>query len=168
MSLELVDEYYRLTRPELVEKANQAWEVALASIELPTVEQVRKAAHTKMRMLLEVHDQAILHAAGLTIEDLISTTRTTISRQSGGSKLPQGRDRVAQRKKALLAIQKADIEGLTWAETIDAAQVASQEVNGREIDRKTLDAWLRVLHRGKLVSFDTPAPKGRGRPRKKE
>ncbi|MFN4160121.1 MAG: hypothetical protein ACK4GO_17235 [Gemmobacter sp.] len=167
MSLELIDEYYWITHPELVEKVSDVWEMALTTIQLQTVDEFRKAAQAKMRMLLAVHDQTILDAAGLTIDDLIATQRTAIARQRGGSKLPQGRDRVAQRRKALLAIRKADIDGLTWAETIDAAQVASQEVNGRELDRKTLDAWLRTLHRCKLVSFDAPEPKGRGRPRKR-
>lgn len=169
MSAELAEEYDRLTRPDFYREADALWKRAVDSgPPMPGAEELEAAWRSRVKEKLAAEDQGVLRAAGITLDDFVSLRAGAVSRRRGGNMLPQDRHRRAVRKTVLLAIREADLSSLGWTETIDAARGAAQEEHGSEPDRKTVDAWLRVLHNWGLIEITPPAAKGRGRPPKKE
>lgn len=168
MSAEIVEEYARFLQPELYRKADQIVEQVIKDL-IPDdlVEQHRR----KWIRHLSQYDTGILAAAGVTVEGLVDIRTAALRQRHAGRKLPAKGERVLQRQRAYQAIDAANRAGLSWAETIDQVQVSSRMPVGRreiEIDRKTIDGWLRSLHEWGLVQIAPPTVRGRGRPRKKE
>ena len=169
MSDELAEEYDRLIRPELYSKADRWWKETVSKLDLPDADEAEQAWRMRVKAHLATYEQEILNAAGLSLDDLVSARFAKKRRRLSGEKLPQTREKITLRRTALEAIREADLNGLDWGETIKKVQGCCQEAHrDAEPDRKTVDAWLRVLHKWELVAIDPPAPKGRGRPRKKE
>lgn len=171
MSDDVAEEYHRTVAPDLYRAADQMMREELHRQPLPTLEQLEAARRARWQGHLAGYDNTNLAAAGVSIDDLIAVKASTRARASGGQMLPKGEARIAQRQRAYLAIRAADLAGQSWTQAIVSAQAASlfrQGARDLEIDRKTLDRWLRALHEWGLISIAPPKPKGRGRPRKPE
>lgn len=171
MSDEVADEYHRTVAPDFYLVADQMMREHFQRHPLPTLEQLEAARRARWQRHLGGFDNSNLAAAGVSIDDLIAVKASKRARASGGQMLPKGEARIAQRQRAYLAIRAADLAGQSWTQAIESAQAASlfqQGARDLEIDRKTLDRWLRALHEWGLISIAPPEPKGRGRPRKQE
>ncbi len=169
MSDELAEEYDRLIRPELYQKADRRWKVAVAKLSLPDPHEIELAWQLRVRAHLAANDQEILQAAGLTLDDLVKVRAAKKKKRRIGQMLPQTKEKRALRKTALLAIRQADLGGSSWGDTIDFVKASCQEAHkDAEPDRKTVDAWLKALHEWGLIDIHPPKARGRGRPRKKE
>jgi hypothetical protein len=171
MSDDVAEEYHRSIAPDLFRDLDPAWRDLTRNKSWPTVEQMEAARRRRWHKHLSNFDDSILEAAGLSVDDLIEYSASKNARRSGGRMLPQEPERVKQRERAYSAIHAADLAGKSWAQTIDDAQAASLFRSGNcdcEIDRKTLDRWLRSLREWGLIKLELPEPKGRGRPQKKE
>jgi hypothetical protein len=168
MTNEIVEEYVRFFRPDHFKEHDQRIALAVAAM-LPA-----DWADWRRRYWIEElskHDPAMMEAAGMTVEEFVDLRDAHRQRRRGGQVLPQGPDRVRQRQMAYRAIYDADLAEISWGEAIERAQVVSRIMIGsreREIDRKTLDSWLRALHEWGVIQIDPPKARGRGRPRKKE
>lgn len=168
MSIEILEEYchFFLSDQELEE--HRRIRSAVAEI-LPADWADRRRRYWISE--LSKHDHSMINAVGLTVEDLVDLRDARLRQRQGGRALPRQQDRVLQRQRAYQAIFDAGMAGLSWGQAIDSAQVASRMIIGRreaEIDRKTLDAWLRVLHEWGAILIEPPPARTRGRPRKKE
>ncbi len=120
---------------------------------------------------LSAVDTGMIKAAGMTVEDLVDFRFARLRQTHAGRTLSTKPDRVLQRQRAYEAIRAAGSAGLSWGKTIAHVQDASLTKVGKrevEIDRKTIDRWLRALHEWGLVRLIPSSARSRGRPRKKE
>jgi hypothetical protein len=165
MSDEILDEYLRLTNPDLCAAFQAIWEESpLFNL---TPEQAEEIQFERWRQHLSTFDQSVLGEVGLKVDDLIARRYQRLKERAGGSASPQSAWRVKQRERALLAIHEADKAGMRWGEAIASALQASQSQSREEINRKTVDRWLRKLHGWGLISMEPPPARRRGRPPKK-
>lgn len=168
MSDDIAEEYDRLIRPELYATADAFFRKAAREIDFPPLHVAVARRNATVKRHLGSHDQAVLQAAGFSLEELVAARTTKLLKRHAGRRLAMGAANVEQRRTALLAIREADQAALGWGEAIEAVQLATRAAHDREHDRKTLDSWLRVLHEWGLIGIKPPAARGRGRPRKKE
>lgn len=178
MSGDLAEEYGRLVRPEFYERMDDLWRNNAdvqnvfsdfrAKYGDMTEARAREISRARVRRHLAQFDDGILGAVGFTVDDLIDIRDRKRREEGAGGASPKSPKRIWQRRQAFLAIHEADKAGKSWGDTIIAAQAASMLANGQELDRKTVDRWLRELHQWGEISISPPPPRGRGRPRKKE
>jgi hypothetical protein len=183
MSDSLADEYDRLTRPEFYRKIDEVFatnaQVLAAKSELAALylrisggdlseSKLMELQRARYRDHLSQFDDAILLELKLTVDDLIAMHFRRIADRRAGRIRPQSPERRETRRQALLAIRRADSQGLGWTESIEFVQGELSATGLPELDRKTIDRWLRELHEWRLIEIAPPQAKGRGRPRKKE
>lgn len=168
MTGEIVDQYHRLIHPEVYvawQSASSSLSASAFSISEAEAVEVQRA---RWRQHLSRFDSSILEAVGFTVDDLIDARYQRLKERAAGNGSPMSDRRKKQRESALLAIHKADKAGMAWTEAIVAVGQASQMLNGQEINRKTIDRWLRDLHSWGMITLQPPPAKGRGRPRKRK
>lgn len=170
MSTEIIDEYHRLVNPDIYKGWNEAREMlpVLKFLSELTPEQILEIQRKRWRLHLSKFDHGVLEAVGFSVDDLIDARYQRLKERAAGKNSPKSERRLKQREKVLLAIRDADRSGKLWSEVISDATQASQMLNGQEVDRKTIDRWLRELHEWGLISIQPPPANGRGRPRKRE
>jgi hypothetical protein len=181
VSDDLLDEYDRLIRPDFYKEVDLAWQshvdlkaamamMAAAYSDLSGGDlsegKLRELQRDRVRRHLSQFDDAILKALGMSVEDLIDFYHRRLAETRAGRMKPQSAERRETRRQALLAIREADLRGLGWTEAIAFVQNSLQSAGRPEIDRKTLDKWMRELSAWNLIKVFPPPERGRGRPKK--